>query len=137
MTARSPAKTEAIAVVLFRCGGKAPDDPEVVLLMSDEEGCVRGFASVGAARAHFEDAYRQKHAQSYEGSMSACIHHMMYRPSVVTIRGTEDARRLVQLDDEGRTTLQRHWGVAGGVRGFVCGPAGLTAWEAGCKPRLV
>lgn len=126
-----PRKPVAKAVVIVLYDG-------TYSLMTDHEGVVVGYTSEAKALASFEDAYERKHRQSYEGSMSACIHSLFFQPSVITIRGTEDLEPLVKRDEDGTVGLAEMRTVAGSMTGLVLNlEAGKAAWERGTKPRLI
>lgn len=122
-------KLTAVVIVLY-------DD--TYSLMTDHEGVVVGYPSELEAIASFEDTYERKHRQSYEGSMSACIHSLFFQPSVITIREVADLEPLVKRNEDGSVGLASMRTVAGSMTGLVLNlEAGKAAWERGAKPRLI
>jgi hypothetical protein len=126
-----PRKPVARAVVVVLYDG-------TYSLLTDHEGVVVGYESVAKAVASFEDTYERKHHQSYEGSMSACIHSLFFQVSVIPIRGTTDLEPIVKRNEDGSVDIASMRTVAGSMTGLVLDPEkGKAAWERGEKPRLV
>lgn len=121
-------------VVIFRTGS-----PERFFLMTDAEDIVHGFTSETAALRYFEDAYNRKHRQSYEGSMSACIHSIFFQPSVIPMgRGMTKLEKLIARNEAGQFEIVTSSSVAGRMSGIRLKlDEGRAAWEKGTQPRLI
>jgi hypothetical protein len=114
------------------------NDPEAYTLLTDHEGAVRQFDSQRAGLRYFEDAYDQKHRQSFEGSMSACIHAIFFRPAVVGFESLGDLGTIVQRDEDGAMHLVSMRNNAGSIWGIPCKrDDGRATWEKGAQPRIV
>lgn len=127
-----PRKTSVLHVILIQAG-----DPRAYYLMTDREGMVSGFKSVADAVGHFEAGYNRKHAQSFEGSMSACINSMFFQPSAISMT-QEDLGKLVERDADGVMHLSRLSHVSGFMNGIPCKlEEAAKLWEKGRKPRII
>lgn len=81
-----------------------------------------------------EDAYNETHQRGYEGSMSACIHHMGYQPSVILTAGVDDIKSRIITDEQ---KVFRMSGMAGRMEGIETRTGAVDLWENGAKPRLI
>lgn len=105
------------------------------LMLSDDDGLIAGFETEQAALAMFEDGYNSKHRQSYEGSMSACVNWLLFRPKVVPITGVNDLLQRFFLSE--KTQAVRLGSVAGFMTGLLCDRDVKAIWDAGVGPRLI
>ena len=125
-------KPKLIHAILIRAG-----DPTGYYLMTDSDGNVTSFASSVKAVRHFEGGYKRKHAQGYEGSMSACINSLFFQPAAIS-GSLADLGKLVVRSEDGRMSLSRLSHVSGTMYGIPCKPdEAATLWEAGDKPALI
>lgn len=106
------------------------------LLMTKPTGedmwSIRGFKSEAEGLEYFESAYRRAHHRSYEGSMSACINFMFFRPSIMKLSIPE----IETLIEERK--IVRAQNVAGGVDYLpLVADKTQPIWEKGAKPALI
>ena len=52
-------------------------------IMLNDDYKVMAFGKKKNAHKYFEQSYEAAHHRSYEGSMSACVHFIMFQPEVV------------------------------------------------------
>lgn len=57
---------------------------------SDKSFAILGWEDVNRGLYYFQEGYRQKHRQSYEGSMSACINFIQFQPRIVEFADMAD-----------------------------------------------
>lgn len=105
------------------------------LLMSLPKGedtySIRGFKSEQDGLEYFESAYRRAHQRSYEGSMSACINAIFFRPSIVQLSIPE----IHTLIEEQKVVRAHH---TSGMIDYVplIAEKAEPIWEKGSKPAL-
>lgn len=127
-----PRKASPLHVLLIKAG-----DPTAYYLKTDREGMVSAFKSVAKAVGHYEEGYNRKHAQGYEGSMSACINNMFFQPSAISMT-LEDLGKLVERDADGVMHLTRLSHVSGFMIGIPCKlDEAAKLWQKGRKPRVI
>lgn len=127
-----PRKASPLHALLIKAG-----TPTAYYLMTDREGMVSAFKSVAEAVGHFETGYNRKHAQGYEGSMSACINSMFFQPAAISMT-LEDLGKLVERDADGVMHLSRLSHVSGFMNGIPCKlDAAAKLWQKGSKPRVI
>lgn len=97
----------SFAVALVEAGG-------VIRLMSGSDGVIEAFKTVKEGLDAFETPRRSGHARGYEASMSALIHAISFRPSIIQVEGTKDLEDLLG---------EPPWSVTGfgNVSGRMCG----------------
>jgi hypothetical protein len=121
--------------------GKTPE--QAFLLMSyDRENdthLILGHDTEKEARAYWEESYNRKHVQSYEGSMSACIHYIMFSPRIHEMPDVaeEKLKELIYLDEGGEPHLLSLSCVAGYMKVLKGNDVTLKAWEEGINPDLI
>jgi len=126
-----PAKLRNFAVVLVKL------DEKQLVLMTGDSGCVQAFPNETAAVHYFEDAYNRFHSRSYESSMSACLHAILYHPSVVVFASRMAMLRGLGISNPKKATVIDARSVCGGVSGILMeSPKARRAWTRGVKPRL-
>ena len=93
---------------------------------------VRGFQSVGEGLSYFETAYNRNHMRGFEGSMSALINGISFRPSIVTLSMPE----LKAIVEEKRVHHIRNCSGRMSLLPLVKEKSD-PIWEAGNKPHLI
>jgi hypothetical protein len=127
-----PRKASVLHVLLVKAG-----TPTAYYLKTDREGMVSAFKSVADAVGHYEVGYNRKHAQGFEGSMSACINSMFFQPAAISMT-LEDLGKLVERDADGVMHLSQLSHVSGFMSGIPCKLAEAEKlWQKGSKPRLI
>lgn len=114
-------KKEPRFLVLLR-GANEKD----VYIMASDEGKIHGFITEDEANKYFLRAYEEKHSQSFEGSMSACVHFIQFQPRVVGFEDLEDIKRRIASDPP-RLVLMV--GQAGGLNAITCRPEAYEIWN--------
>lgn len=67
------------------------DDKFWLLLVHEEhQFSILGWESLDRALAYYQDGYRRKHRQNYEGSMSACINYIQFQPRIAEFADITD-----------------------------------------------
>jgi len=113
-------------------------DETRLVLMTGSSGCVQAFPTETDAVNYFEDAYARSHGRSYESSMSACLHSILYRPSVVVFASREEMLRGLGIVHPKKATIIDANSVCGGVSGILLeSPRARRAWTKGVRPRLI
>lgn len=113
-------------------------EPEAYTLLTDRQGFLTGFHTLADGLHYYEGAYNRKHAQSFEGSMSACFNAMTFQPSVFAVTSLDDLKDLPVRDEDGAMKLVSMRNVSGGIWGIPCHVEKAKAvWEKGEKPRLI
>ena len=87
------------------------DSHEYVMLTGVGGGvAVHAFPTETAARAYFEDAYSRNHCRSYEASMSACVHYILFQPRIVGPLSSTQIKRVVgaTMDTHELSTIAGH-----------------------------
>jgi hypothetical protein len=103
-------------------------------ILSDDDGVIQIENSESTWVRSFEDKYNAKHRQNYEGSMSACINYISFRPSVVRVESAEDiGERLLNIPFK----IQSVRNVSGGFTGVTSDKDMSEEWEKGVKPRMI
>lgn len=123
---------------------KAPKKFHVVLvrvdgqfyLMADKDGVVCGFPSRAKALAHFRPYTNATRFGTYERSMSACVHFLVFAPMVVSVT-QEWMQQHLDLNEEGRFGVARLYSVAGSMNGVLLRAAVEDVYNAGATPSLV
>jgi len=129
---KKPAEPHNFSVVLVKLdGGKK------LVLMTGSDGRVPAFSTETAAVRHFEDAYARFHARGYESSMSACLHAILYWPSVVTFASRSAMLKGLGVTDPTKASIVEYGAVCGGMSGILLkSPKAKKLWNKGVKPRL-
>jgi hypothetical protein len=104
------------------------------LMTSNVDGVwnVRGWKNVEDALEHWEGAYRRAHNRGHIGSMTACLHFIMFHPSVVELTLEEitplipKERRVVSLSTD-----------TGSIDAVILNDKAAAFWEKGSKPALI
>jgi hypothetical protein len=102
---------------------------------TDKKGIISGFKTSQEGVTAYENLYMEWHKKDYEASMSACLNHMAFRPSIVKVSGVEEIRKIV--GDEPHLFDISH------VSGFLTGiqipdpVVGQEYWDKGAKPQLI
>lgn len=113
-------------------------DRDKLVLMTGRDNFVQAFPTETQAVRHFEDAYNHAHARGYEPSMSACLHAILYQPSVVTFASKAAMLRGLGVTNPHKATIVDANSVCGGVSGIVLNSKkAKSAWAKGIKPRLI
>ncbi len=111
---------------------------EVHALMGNDGKAVALFKDEGEAREAL--GYQAKHRQSYEGSMSACIHFIQLQPTIIPYE-----KEVIEKDFFGEppysVTTVRSAVMPGGVKGMKCngvkaGDMYAAGLEPGFKPEV-
>lgn len=95
---------------------------------------VEGYQSEEEGVKSFEEGYDHAHGRSYEGSMSACVNWMFFRPSVIKVaEGEKGLKRLVGKNHK----LCTYSNVSGSYTGISLDPKlAKILWDRGRKPEL-
>lgn len=111
-------------------------EARLFLLMTEEPvHLIRGWKSEAEAAAYFTDSYNRKHDQSYEGSISACIHFIQYQPKILRFKDMEELKATLLTDD---IQLYSLWAVSGGFTAIEChNSKAQAAYDAGISPALI
>lgn len=116
------------------------EEPEqaFVVAFEGEDGvvCVCGYETLKKAQESWSTTYNRKHAQNYEGSMSACIHFIMFQPSIHELRDMEELNELIKNVDGMAEPVSLSC-VAGSVMAFPGTDAAMKAWESGVSAELI
>jgi len=113
-------------------------DKDQLVLMTGSSGCVQAFPHETDAVHYFEDAYNRFHGRGYESSMSACLHAILYQPSVVVFASRDAMLRGLGITNPKKATVIEAGSVCGGVSGILMeSPKAKRAWERGVKPQLI
>lgn len=105
-----------------------------ILLTAD--GPMQGWSTQARALAYFTDGYNNGHRRSYEASMSAVVHWLMFQPSIIELADASVVRGW--LPDPNKPESFSLWSVAGGIHGLRLDPKpGARLWDTGTKPALI
>ena len=105
-------------------------------LLCVKEGSIAAFPTRKMALNYFESAYHKAHTQSYEQSMSACIHFVVFQSSVVKLKSQEEL--LDYFDGKKEATFVSVSHVSGGFIGAeINQEVGKIMFERGDKPTLI
>lgn len=109
-------------------------DDGYFIMLNDDGNSIAGFTSEEDGCKQFTDSYDRKHMQSHEGSMSACLHYIMFHPVIIT---TSEAEIKKACGEPPYSTFQ-HRCVAGTMRGMVTTEEfGKALYEKGRSPSLI
>jgi hypothetical protein len=106
---------------------------KIWLLLSDNKSIVSFHTPVEGTK-WFEKAYQERHARSFEASMSACIHHLFFQPSIVEVPNIEFIDKNILSADR---RVYRIGNVAGRMLVAETQPGAAEMWEKGSKPKLI
>jgi hypothetical protein len=110
------------------------DGGERHMLMTDRQGVLTAFKSAREGLDHFEGGYRAGHGRSYEGSMSACINWMQFRPTIVSFESMDDIYKAM---GPGPYKLNSVQSIAGYMSGVFLPAENVEALtKRGVTPRL-
>jgi len=109
-------------------------DDKIYLLANEEARCILSFNSVKDGLAYFEDAYNLRHVRSFESSISACLHHITFQPSIVTIQGYNELKEKI-VDENNMMGIDLSH-VSGFMTVLATRPTAREYWENGRKPGL-
>lgn len=114
----------------------ATTGPHSYWLVAGDDKMVIGFKTKAEGLAYYEKGYRAGHQRSYEGSMSACINWMFFRPSIV--RTTEETlNEICKKAPDGRIMMSGLSHVSGFMRGIqLMEKEAEILWKKGTKPSL-
>jgi hypothetical protein len=103
----------------------------LLMNMDDKVAYIYGFKSKKEGLRYFEDAYNRNHDMSYEASMSACINHIFFQPSIVSLT-------IEEIKAIGPQKLLRLSHISGFMT-ILSLPrkAAKPIWDAGAKPKLI
>jgi len=104
------------------------------ILVNNEDYSVLGFNTEKEGIEYFEKAYKSCHSCSYEGSMSACLNFLTFRPSIIKIKDVEDIRDNIAVEKPRKVTLSH---VSGSMDVITTREKAKELWESGKKPRLI
>jgi WD40 repeat protein len=116
----------SVSITLFNSDGKC-------FISCDDKGTIYATDKETAVDS-IEGAYNAKHRQSYEGSMSACIHYMFFNPRVVTVKDLDEIKKHIASNHPGLCHL-RH--VSGFAYGITCRPEAMQYWKKADQPKLI
>jgi len=113
-------------------------EDEIGLLVGTGNNIV-AFHTLQEGLDYYEKGYQAKHAQSYEGSMSALLNNMAFSPSIYEFADLEDIIKTLFDGDTTNTTILTRNHISGRVT--VALPKNTSAasdcWDLGSKPRLI
>lgn len=104
-------------------------------ITTDHRGIISAFVSEKNGLDAYENMYMEWHNRSHEASMSACLGHMTFQPSIVKVSGVDEIKKIV--GDEPHIFDLRH------VSGYMTGlkipdpEVGKKYWDKGAKPKLI
>ena len=103
--------------------------------MCSKEGDILVKENPVEAIRDIEDSYNRNHGRGYESSMSACVHHIFFQPTVVQIpEDIEEIRKM--LAEPGGVFGLRH--ISGHYHGRKLKPeAAEELLKTEIKPRLI
>jgi len=105
-------------------------------IMTNREGTITAFETARKGLDFFENGYNMAHARGKEGSASACINNIFFRPSIVAMMDVDDIRnRLISNDGPHLVCLSNIAGVMNGLTTDTV--KAKTEWENGVTPRLI
>lgn len=119
------------AVTLMESEGK-------YYVVVNDDNSVAAHKSVEEGLKSFEKLYNTNHARSYEGSMSACINWLFFRPAIVGFASLSALRKDLFAgiaDEDIRVYSVRN--VSGGFLGLLCGEGADKVWQTAAKPALI
>ena len=120
---------ESITLAMYKSEGS-------LYLGSNKEGILCGYPSRKAALESMEKDYAERHARSYEASMSICIFDIFFAPRVVEVASLDDIRG--DVIDMSTAAVHTCRNVAGSVTGVLCtGPGARRLYESGIPPNLI
>lgn len=123
-----------ISIIQMNGAGTLHRDRYGLLMTKTDEGIwmIHGFQTETDGIRYYEDGYNKAHAISYEGSMSACINYMFFRPSIVNM----SLEAIESMVDEQVVHTMRN--VAGTCHFLpLIHAVADVRWNAGTKPRLI
>lgn len=109
-------------------------------LKLNPDDTIAAAPSVKEGVAAVEEAFNRKHATSYEGSMSACVHAMFFGYSLVEAKSVEDlkAKLLDPTIPDSEHRIYSLQNVAGYMRGLKADrKKAARIWKAAQKPALI
>jgi hypothetical protein len=114
-------------------------DGKYYLLLDDKNKGIAGFKSVRSAVRQQEGIYNERHARSYEASMSACIGAISFQLSFLKSPGIPAIRQALfggeSADGISAVSVRNN---SGGFTGaLLSDEIGQQWWESGEKPRLI
>lgn len=96
---------------------------KISALLSGRDGNVLGYSTPDAAKSVFENSYKEAHNRSYESSMSANIHFILFNPQLIKLdAGEEGFRKFVKevcIMNGEYTQLANFSCIAGSLRGVL------------------
>ena len=104
------------------------------ILVNSKDYSVLGFSTEKEGIEYFEKAYKSCHSRSYEGSMSACLNFLIFRPSIIKIEDLEDIRDNIAAEKPHKITLSH---VSGSMDVITTREKAKELWKSGKKPRLI
>lgn len=103
-------------------------------ILANSDDSISSFNTEEDAIKYFEKGYRSYHYRSYEGSMSACLNFLTFRPSIIKIKDVEDIRDNIAAEKPRKITLSH---VSGSMDVITTREKAKELWESGKKPRLI
>jgi hypothetical protein len=104
-------------------------------ITTDRKGIISAFVSEKSGLDAYEKMYMEWHDRSHEASMSACLNHITFQPSIVKVSGVDEIKKIVGEDP--------HLFDLRNVSGFMTGlkisdiEIGKKYWDKGAKPQLI
>lgn len=77
-----------------------PDEVFIVAAETDEEEIVvAGYETLEEGQKIWSGNYNRSHLRSYESSMSACMHSIMFQPRIHELVNVKELQKLVKNED--------------------------------------
>lgn len=64
-------------------------------ITTQKNGVILAFKTEQDGLNHYESSYMEWYQRGHEASMSACLNHMTFRPSIVKVLGLEEIKNMV------------------------------------------
>lgn len=109
-----------------------------ILLQDSDDRSICAWDSKADALDYWENGYKKAHARSYEGSMSACVNYIFFRPSIIEIDGEPNSEALVHFGVTPNSDCIEISNISGRIMEVVLDPKlGKKLWENGTRPKLI
>mgnify|MGYP006919316780 CR=1 FL=1 len=126
-----------ISLVHKRAEDGEPEQAFIVAHEGDDGTvCVSGSETLEDAQKNWSEPYNRNHMRSYEGSMSACVHFIMFQPTIHKLRDMDELNELV-VNVDGMAEPISLSCVAGRVMAFPGTAKALEAWNSGVSAELI
>jgi hypothetical protein len=104
-------------------------------IATSKTGVISAFPTAKDGTKFYEDSYNTSHERGYEASMSACINHMTYSPSIVKVSGLDEIKKMV--GPEPHLFGLSHISGSMTVISIPDLSVGQEYWDKGEKPKLI